>query len=66
MAINIPSSYDAYYNLLYTVSNNLEALKSKKKKDINRTIVLAYRGNDRSETIDWEPTVIAIASSRIK
>jgi len=67
VATTIPPTYDGYCQMLQTVSNNLEALRFKRKKDTSRTTVSTPQTGQMGEAMDWEPTpVIAAASMRTK
>lgn len=67
IATPIPPTYDGYCQLLQTVNNNLEALRSKRRKDTSRTIASTPQAKQIGEAMDWEPTpAIAAASMRTK
>ena len=67
IAIQVPGTYTAYCELLHSVSNNIENIKSRKRKDFSRTTYIPQAQEKKDEGMDWEPTpAISAASARTK
>ena len=67
IATPIPGTYAGYCELLHSVSNNIENIKSRKKKDLSRTTYNPPAQEKKDEGMDWEPTpAINAASARSK